>query len=98
MTTTADMTLVEARELIARVWTRRRPTWSTSPSTSPPRTPSTARRSVAYFGSGRFGVEISREEAIRVTVRELAERVQPGLIINDCGFTEAERRQMHHSP
>ena len=53
---------------------------------------------VAYFGSRRFGVEISREEAIRVTVRDLAERVQPGQIINDCGFTEAERRQMHHSP
>ena len=53
---------------------------------------------VAYFGCGRFGVEISREEALRVAVRELAERVRSGQIINDCGFTEAERRQMHRAP
>ena len=49
---------------------------------------------VAYFRSGRFGIEISRADAIRIAVRELAERVKPGQIINDCGFTEAERRQM----
>ena len=53
---------------------------------------------VAYFGCGRFGVETSREEALRVAVRELAERVRPGQIINDSGFTEAERRQMHRAP
>ena len=52
----------------------------------------------AYFGSGRFGVEISHEEAIRVAVCELAKRVKPGLIINDCGFTEAERRRMYRAP
>ena len=47
---------------------------------------------VAYFTSGRFGIEISREETVRVAVRELAERCRPDRIINDCGLAEAERR------
>ena len=50
-----------------------------------------------YFGAGRIGVEISREDAVRVSVRELAERVRPGHIINDGGFTAEERARMHRA-
>ena len=45
---------------------------------------------VAYFGAGRFGVEISRGQAVRFAVREFAERVRSGQIDNDCGFSEAQ--------
>ena len=49
---------------------------------------------VEYFAAGRFGVEISRADAVRIAVRELHERVKPNPVINDCGLSEAERLKM----
>ena len=49
---------------------------------------------VEYFAAGRFGIDISRAEAIRIAVRELYERVKPNQVINDCGLSEAERLKM----
>lgn len=51
---------------------------------------------VLYYASGRFGSEISREEAVRVAVRELAARCRPDPVVNDGG---AHRRESipHHT-
>ena len=49
---------------------------------------------VEYFAAGRFGVAISRADAVRIAVRELHERVKPNRVINDCGLSEAERVKM----
>lgn len=49
---------------------------------------------VEHFAAGRFGVDISRADAVRIAVRELHERVKPNPVINDCGLSEAERLRM----
>ena len=42
-------------------------------------------RIVAYSAEGKFGIEISREDAVRVAVRELADELAPRDTDTDSG-------------
>ena len=52
---------------------------------------------VLHYASGRFGIEISREEAIRIAVRELAERCRPNPAVNECSSYGHESAPHHTS-